>query len=135
MRPALAVLFLLAPAVATAQLPSRDAVPTQAPSIRGRVTAAFDNGPLRRAKLVLIADGRSSPPVYTDDAGAFELPMPARISYRIAVTKAGYVPLSVAAPGDATRPIVLAMVRGAVIRGKVTDMTGVEEVDGDSTGD
>lgn len=110
----LAVLLVLFPAAASAQ----DL------TIRGRVTAAADNSPLFRARLVVTADGRSSAPVYADDAGAFELPIPQSGSYRIAVSKAGYAPLAIAGTRDTSRPIVLAMARGAVIRGRVTDTAG-----------
>ena len=114
MRIALAVLLVLAPAVASAQ----------DQTVRGRVTAATDNRPLYRARLVVFADGRTGATIYTDDAGGFELPVPPKGGYRITVSKAGFAPLVIAAPTDPARPLILSMVPGAVIRGRVTDMAG-----------
>jgi uncharacterized protein (DUF2141 family) len=108
------LLLLLTPAVTSAQ----------DQTVRGRVTAAADNRPLHRARLTIVADGRSGPAAYADDAGVFSLPIPSRGSYRIVVTKSGFAPLSVPAPSDITRPLVLALASGAVIRGRVTDAGG-----------
>jgi protocatechuate 3,4-dioxygenase beta subunit len=107
-------------------------------SIRGRVTAAGTTTPLRRAQVaVFSSEGLGRFTTTTNGEGRFEvLELPAG-RYTITVTKGGYVSLqygqrrpfepgtSVAvADGQALTGLDLALPRGSVIAGRITDEFG-----------
>jgi hypothetical protein len=103
-------------------LATSTAVAQQAPSpIRGRVVAAENDRPLRRA-FVSLAGIPSARPVLTDEDGRFEIPG-ATPSSPLLIAKAGYVTTTfVPARGSAAQ--VIRVARGGVIAGRVIDPEG-----------
>src|SRR5688500_6149459 len=106
--------------------------------IRGRVIAADTGAPLRRAQIRVSApEQRINRGVNTDADGRYELiELPAG-RYNIFVTRSGYVPLQFGqrrpfetgrpldlADGQDAEKIDLALPRGAVIAGRITDELG-----------
>ena len=108
--------------------------------IRGRIVAADSGRPLRRARVTMTSPdlgSSASKTTSTDLAGRYEIRDLAAARYRVAVTRAGYLPLDYGQrrPGEQGRPIQLtdgevmeridfALPRMSVITGRVTDETG-----------
>src|SRR5215470_8457925 len=73
----------------------QDAVPTPAGRIAGRVVAADNGRPIKRARVFVnaaeVPGGRG---VLTDDAGTFEVSELPAGRYTVSVAKAGFVSLS-----------------------------------------
>lgn len=125
-----------------AQPPPRDAAREQKGTavIRGRIVAADSGRPLRRARVTVSSPElgtAATKSASTDLAGRYEIRDLAASRYRVAVTRAGYLPLDYGQrrPGEQGRPIQLtdgevmeridfAMPRMSVIAGRVTDETG-----------
>ncbi len=124
------------------QMPPRDGaaaeVPTGTARIRGRVLAADNGTPLRRAQVrVTAADLRINRSVNTDGDGLYEfIELPAG-RYNIFVSRSGFVSLQFGQrrPFESGRPldvgnaqfvdkIDFALPRGGVIAGRVTDELG-----------
>ena len=102
----------------------RDAAEPQVRIIRGRVIAAAEPPiPLRRARITVIAGGRSSEPAFADESGLFELAVPGT-AYVIHVTKSGYAPVDAPGPPLAGEPITIAMPAAAALRIRVVDAIG-----------
>ena len=122
--------------------PPRDAARDQKGTavIRGRIVAADSGRPLRRARITVSSPdlgNAATKSTSTDIAGRYEIRELAAARYRVAVTRAGYLPLDYGQrrPGEQGRPIQLtdgevmeridfAMPRMSVITGRVTDETG-----------
>lgn len=94
--------------------------------LAGRVTAANDGSPLRRAVLAITVSGRIQSKVVTDDDGRFETAIPASGPYLVSVTKSGYLPVSLPRPAARTANVTLdlSLAKSAVISGRVTDAGG-----------
>jgi hypothetical protein len=110
-------LFFVAP-VATAQ--------SIVPIVRGRVIAAENDRPLRRALVALTAGDDRIRPVLTDDEGRFEI-RPPDASTRLTVSKAGYATARVTPPRRSTNAAPEFMVRlprSGVISGRIVDSNG-----------
>ena len=132
--------FIPAPAQGGA-VPPRDRARTPAKgtaSIRGRVTAAGTSTPLRRAQVAVVsAEGLARFTTTTNGEGRYEvLELPAG-RYSITVNKGGYVSLQygqrrpfepgtpvAVADGQALTGLDLALPRGSVIAGRITDEFG-----------
>jgi hypothetical protein len=107
-------------------------------SIRGRITAAGSNMPLRRAQvLVTAADGAARYTTTTDGDGRYEVLDLVAGRYGISVSKGGYVTLQYGQrrPFEAGTPVTLAdaqamtglnvaLPKGSVIAGRITDEFG-----------
>jgi hypothetical protein len=123
------------------QMPPRDGaadVPTGTARIRGRVVAADNGTPLRRAQVrVSAAELRISRSVNTDADGRYEFSELPAGRYNIFVARNGYVSLQFGQrrPFESGRPldvanaqiierIDFALPRGGVIAGRVTDELG-----------
>jgi protocatechuate 3,4-dioxygenase beta subunit len=122
--------------------PPRDAARDQKGSavIRGRIVAADSGRPLRRARVTVTSPElgtAATRSTSTDMAGRYEIRELPAARYRVAVTRAGYLPLDYGQrrPGEQGRPIQLtdsqvmeridfALPRMSVITGRVTDETG-----------
>src|SRR5512132_1690007 len=123
--------------------PARDtsAIPKKGTSvIRGRVVAADNGRPLRRARISLSSaelgpEGRRSTSTNLD--GAFEIKDLPAARYRVSVTRGGYLPLEYGQrrPGEQGRPLQVgdgevvekidfALPRMGTIAGRVLDETG-----------
>ena len=123
-----------------AQLPTRDgaAVATGTARIRGRVVAADNGNPLRRATIrISAAELRVNRSVNTDAEGRYEFTELPAGRYSVFVSRNGYVSLQFGQrrPFETGRPldvssaqivekIDFALPRGGVIAGRVTDELG-----------
>jgi hypothetical protein len=109
----IALVLLAVTATATAQ--------TAAP-VPCRVLSAADSTPLRRARIIAVAGGRRSQPVFSDDDGRCEATIsPGTDTLRI--SKAGFAPQELrVTPRPAAIEIRLA--HAAVISGRVVDNRG-----------
>jgi len=96
-------------------------------TISGRVVAADNSQPLRRARISLSAGELEGRSILTDDDGRFDTVVP-NLSQALLVTKAGYastvVDLRRHKPAS-DRPIEIRLSKSAAIAGRVTDQTGV----------
>jgi len=132
-------------AAAGAQQPARDtpaqpkdAVPTPTGRIAGRVLAADNGRPVKRARVFVTAaelpGGRG---MLTDDAGAFDITELPAGRYTLTVSKSGFVSLSYGqrrplqagtplqlADGQTLKGIAFQLPRGSVIGGRVLDEDG-----------
>jgi hypothetical protein len=124
------------------QMPPRDGtaaeVPTGTARIRGRVVAADNGTPLRRAQVrVSAAELRINRSVNTDAEGRYEFSELPAGRYNIFVARSGYVSLQFGQrrPFESGRPldvgnaqiierIDFALPRGGVIAGRITDELG-----------
>jgi protocatechuate 3,4-dioxygenase beta subunit len=130
---------LAAPQQQTA--PPRDAAgPPQAPAtaiVRGRITAAANDRPLHRVRVTLDGGIPNAPSAVTDTRGEFEISDVPAGSYRLTATRAGYLTIQYGQrrPREAGRTIevetgavieglVMALPRGAVLAGRITDELG-----------
>jgi Carboxypeptidase regulatory-like domain len=123
------------------QLPPRDAVAGEAPRgtsvIRGTVVAADNGSPIRRAQVRIAGQGAQGRMATTDAQGRFELrDLPAG-RYTLSALKGGFVsvqygqrrpsesgtPLEIG-EGQMLEKVVIALPRGSVISGRITDEFG-----------
>jgi protocatechuate 3,4-dioxygenase beta subunit len=104
------------------------AVAQQAPpTIRGRVLAADTRAALPRARVTLVVDRTSAPPVYTDERGEFSIAVPSAGSLTLLVVKAGFAVVQIPVKKesfDAAGGMALALTRSAAVNGRVVDTTG-----------
>lgn len=131
--------LLAAPQQQTA--PPRDAAgPLQAPAtaiVRGRITAAVNDRPLHRVRVTLNGGIPNAPSAVTDTRGEFEISDVPAGAYRLTATRAGYLTIQYGQrrPREAGRTIeveagavieglVMALPRGAVLAGRITDELG-----------
>src|SRR5688572_19006698 len=130
------------PPVPRGAMPPRDgaaaAVPTGTARIRGRVVAADNGAPLRRAQVrISAAELRVNRSATTDADGRYEFAELPAGRYNVNVSRSGYVSLSFGQqrPFEQGRPLDLgaaqqadridfALPRGAVIAGRITDELG-----------
>src|SRR5262245_38209302 len=118
----LALVWLLAAQVA--------AVAQQTPlTIHGRVLASDTRAALPRARVTLIVNRDSGPPVYTDERGEFAIAVPSAGSVTLSVVKAGFavvqMPLQKKSFDAATVPdVAVTMTRSAAVNGRVVDTNG-----------
>jgi hypothetical protein len=120
------------------QLPPRDALPASATGIvRGRVVSAATGTPLHRVRVTLNGPVQNPPTAVSDVRGEFEILDVPPGTYTITATRAGYLPIQYGQPrpreisrtlrvgqGITIDKVELAMHRGAVLAGQVTDDTG-----------
>ena len=118
--------------------PRDNQTPQGTAKITGRVLAADSGNPLRRAQIRLTAtDIRANKTATTDNDGRYEFTALAAATYRLQVSKAGYVALEYgqARPFEAGKPLDIAegqalakidfsLPRGSVIAGRLTDEFG-----------
>jgi protocatechuate 3,4-dioxygenase beta subunit len=113
--------------------------------IRGRITAADSGRPLRRARIRLLAPGLGSdrqPTTSTDIEGRYQFADVQPGRYRLAVDRAGYLPLEYGQrrprelgrsvevrAGETVEKVDVALPRMSVISGRITDETG-EPIEG-----
>jgi hypothetical protein len=122
-------------------VPPRDAAgPAPAPAtaiVRGRITAAANERPLHRVRVTLDGGIPNAPSAVTDTRGEFEISEVPAGSYRLTATRAGYLTIQYGQrrPREAGRTIevetgavieglVMALPRGAVLAGRITDELG-----------
>jgi hypothetical protein len=127
--------------IAAAQQPaSRDttALPGAARGvIRGRVTAAATGQPLHRVRVTLSTQNPNPPTAVTDTRGLFEITGVPPGAYSLSAARAGYLTVQYGqrrprepgrtiqvTGGDAIEGIDLALVKGGVLSGRITDETG-----------
>lgn len=127
-------------AAAMAQTPVRDvrSEPTGNAVLGGIVTAADGRTPLQRATVTLRGGSLLSPRIaITNDKGRFAFSSLAPGDYTLSATKAGFVTMNLGAarprrqgtpvalaPGQQATNLAIALPRGAVIAGRVTDAIG-----------
>ena len=142
---ALIVVVLSAAGIAARQQPPRDPSATRpatsgvegAATIRGRVTAAGTDRPLHRVRITLNGALGNPPTTVTDTRGAYELTNVPAGSYSITATRAGYLTLQYGQrrpreagrtlevkAGETIEGIDLALPKGGVIAGRITDELG-----------
>jgi hypothetical protein len=118
----LILVLAIAPAVSAQQKPvsTTQQKPT---TIRGRVIAAENKQPLRRALVSPVP--RGVPPALTDDEGRFEL-YDADYVTSVTVTKGGYAPATVEVKDilKSGKEIEVPLSRGAAIAGRITQTSG-----------
>src|SRR5262245_2591207 len=136
-----AVLLLVSCFVVAAQAtPPRDlssAQPAGAATIRGRVIAADTGEPLHRVRVSLNVTSPSPLSGVTDTRGDFEIAGIPAGSYSVTAARAGYLTIQygqrrpleagrtlIVKPGEIIEGINIALPRGAVIAGTITDDTG-----------
>src|SRR5581483_6550787 len=118
--------------------PSRTAAPPPAGRITGRVLAADNGHPIKRARvLVTAAELPGGRGVLTDDGGVFEITKLPAGRYTVAASKIGFVslsygqrrPLQAGTPlqlgdGQQMRNVDFQLPRGSVVGGRVLDEDG-----------
>jgi len=95
-------------------------------TIRGRVLAAENQQPLRRALVSAARDGHDSNAVLTDDEGRFDLTIPGSVGSLI-VSKGGYAPSSYEITRQdrtSNQEITVRLARGGVVYGRATRASG-----------
>ena len=110
---------------------------TQGATIRGHVTAAATGQPLHRVRITVDASQGNPPTAVTDTRGAFELTDIPAGTYTITATRAGFLTVQYGQrrsrergrrvevrAGDTVEGIDFALVKGAVIAGRVLDELG-----------
>lgn len=123
------------------QLPPRDAIAGEAPRgtsvIRGTVVAADNGSPIRRAQVRLGGQGAQGRLATTDAQGRFEIRDLPGGRYTVSASKGGFVsvqygqrrpsesgtPLEIG-EGQTLEKVVIALPRGSVISGRITDEFG-----------
>jgi hypothetical protein len=123
------------------QLPPRDSIAGQAPRgtsvIRGTVVAADNGSPIRRAQVRIAGSGAQGRLATTDAEGRFEIRDLPGGRYTLSAAKGGFVsvqygqrrpsesgtPLEIG-EGQTLEKIVIALPRGSVISGRITDEFG-----------
>jgi hypothetical protein len=123
------------------QLPPRDAIAGEAPrgtaAIRGTVVAADNGSPIRRAQVRLGGQGAQGRLATTDAQGRFEIRDLPGGRYTVSASKGGFVsvqygqrrpsesgtPLEIG-EGQTLEKVVIALPRGSVISGRITDEFG-----------
>ncbi len=134
-----AAIVLLGVVTVSAQAPPRDLAPSKVRTgtIRGRVLAAADGSPIRKARVSLSATDDDGDPVLTDEDGRFEFSALAAGHYSITAAKAGYATTAfgarrfldrsipvVLAPGGLAERIDVRLPKGAAITGRIVDDQG-----------
>jgi hypothetical protein len=123
------------------QQPPRDAFAREAPRgtsiIRGTVVAADNGSPIRRAQVRIGGQGAQGRLATTDAQGRFEIRELPAGRYTVSASKGGFVsvqygqrrpsesgtPLEIGA-GQTLEKVVIALPRGSVISGRITDEFG-----------
>ncbi len=115
--------------------PAQETAGPPRPPIRGRVVDAQNGAVLRRARVTLESGGKPVDTVFSDDDGSFALTPGAAARSTLRIVKAGYaqVVLPVEAGGDPGASSV-ALVRSAVVTGRVLDLYGAPVADAYVTG-
>ena len=133
--------LVLALTMAAAQQPAaRDTAvrpDAAAAVIRGRVTVAATGQPLHRVRVTLNTQNPNPPSAVTDTRGLFEITGVPPGSYSLSAARAGYLSVQYGQrrprepgrtiqvkSGDVIGGIDLALVKGGVLSGRVTDETG-----------
>src|SRR5262245_462305 len=118
----LVFLLLLVAAVST--------IAQQVPlTIHGRVFAADNRQPLRRARVVLSVDREPGTTIHTDDRGEFSIAAPSAARFTLSVVKATFalmqMPLERATlTTTKDRELSIALARAAAVNGRVVDSNG-----------
>lgn len=103
---------------------ARDGAQTARRVLSGQVRSDDDSAAfLRRARVTVI--GTTIPPVFTDQEGRFEVPVPER-AYTVRITKPGFAPAQVegAAGSESSPAVAVRLARGSAISGSVIDGGG-----------
>jgi hypothetical protein len=132
------LLFIISLALPQAQA-ARDVSrkPAATGTIRGRVTSAASGQPLHRVRVALNGAVQNAPSGVSDARGAFEITDVAPGSYTLTATRAGYLTIQYGQkrprelgrtidvhPGDEIENIDMALPRGGVLAGRITDEAG-----------
>jgi hypothetical protein len=114
--------------IAGGQQGTRDGAELARYILRGQVQSDDDSAAfLRRARVVVV--GTTIAPVFTDQEGRFEIPVPER-AYSVRITKPGFAPAHIEGAGDSgPSPIAVRLARGAAIDGYVIDGSGAPVVE------
>jgi protocatechuate 3,4-dioxygenase beta subunit len=120
-------LLVVALVVGSTSLLAQDpaSVPTPFVSLRGMVVVADGDGaPVRRVRVEVSAPGLSADPVFTDEQGRFVLSIPDR-PHAITFSRPGFVRQALQrSSASSDEPLVIRMLRGAAISGRVVDEFG-----------
>src|SRR5262249_50337753 len=95
-------------------------------TIRGRVVAAENSQPMRRALVTPVRPARNTPPAMTDDEGRFEFVDGEGLTSLI-VSKGGYTPSTVEIKRDVAKSreeLEVRLARGAAISGRILRSSG-----------
>jgi hypothetical protein len=122
------------------QPPPRDASARPAAAaavIRGRITSAATGQPLHRVRVTLNAQNPNPPTGVSDTRGVFEILNVPPGSYSLTATRAGYLTVQygqrrpreagrtlVVKDGEVIEGVDIALVRGGVLSGRISDETG-----------
>ena len=102
---------------------------TAPPAIRGRVLAAADGAPLRRARIDVVAGGQHVGSVFTDDAGGFSVDTVGPGPFVVTVAKGGYATArTTRSRAEVASSLTVRLSRGAVIAGRVELAGGMPAV-------
>lgn len=139
-----AIIFLLFALTASGlsgqvKTPPRDAAPPVrgAAVVRGKVVTSANGMPLHRVKLTLNGDAANPPVAVTDTRGDFEFVDVPPGTYTLTAVRAGYLsihygqrrpreagrPIEIK-PGEVVEGLQIAMFRGGVLAGRVSDEQG-----------
>lgn len=131
------VAFLLA--AAQQALPPRDSPASRSAAgvVRGRITAAASGQPLHRVRVTLNGPVQNAPTAVTDVRGEFEITDVPPGAYTLTAARAGYLTIRYGQrrprevgrtievrPGLTIEKIEMALPRGSVLAGRITDETG-----------
>jgi hypothetical protein len=132
-------LFLAFVLLSQQAAPPRDAAgpPAATGSVRGRITSSASGAPLHRVRVTLNGAVQNAPSAVTDTLGTFELLEVPAGSYTLTATRSGYLTvqygqrrpreagrtINVAAGGE-VGGIDMALPRGSVLAGRITDEAG-----------